>query len=318
MHTLIAILVVFALGSAALIPGCIASLVTADSAKPDPAAVVLAEGLQTAIAEPALVIGALAPPLYVAGWLRGEGVSRFEPGQVYVVEHWASWCKVCIEEIPHLTKLADIHRAAGLVVLGINVMEDGTALERVAEARAVVDNHAEAIGYDIGFDEGGLQEARWLSAAGLEALPACFVVDRDSRIAWIGHPKDVEPVAAAVLAGTWDAERARWAARNTVLAPHYAERVVGYLAGPDSGRGHRLAEALITTLFADRPAMLAGMAYHIYASPDVVDRDLGVAERAACRAASLGDHAAAWDLVAQIHTARDTVSRPCATEEVLP
>ena len=62
-------------------------------------------------AEPTLDVGSPAPELDVEYWLsRGTGnrfpkVTKFEPGKVYVVEFWATWCPPCIASMPHLSQL---------------------------------------------------------------------------------------------------------------------------------------------------------------------------------------------------------------------
>ena len=56
-----------------------------------------------------LHIGDPAPPLGPGRWLKGEPVSAFEPGKVYVVEFWATWCGPCIAAIPHISDLQKQH-----------------------------------------------------------------------------------------------------------------------------------------------------------------------------------------------------------------
>ena len=58
-----------------------------------------------------LTIGDEAPALQVDHWFTGNANERdaratFKDGTVYVIEFWASWCAPCIEQMPHLAKLA--------------------------------------------------------------------------------------------------------------------------------------------------------------------------------------------------------------------
>src|SRR4051794_37880273 len=68
---------------------------------------------------PKLRVGDPAPLLKVSKWLQGKEVKRYEPGKVYVVEFWATWCGPCIGAMPHLSNLQTEFKDRGLTVIGV-------------------------------------------------------------------------------------------------------------------------------------------------------------------------------------------------------
>lgn len=155
---------------------------TPTPAAPQPVAV------PAATAQPAatLKVGDPAPALAQGKYVQGEPVAAFEKGKVYVVEFWATWCGPCRTVIPHVNKLQEKHRDKGLVVIGQNVWQRGENVE--GDVTAFVKQMGGDMTYRVAFDREGAMSETWMKAAGRKGIPAAFVVDREGKIAWIGHP----------------------------------------------------------------------------------------------------------------------------------
>ena len=146
-----------------------------------------------------LNVGDPAPPLTATRWLNGDPVTRFEPGKVYVLDFWATWCGPCLQAMPHLAELAREHEAAGLVVIPVTTVGGRNSLQAVEDYAAA---NGPGLGLRFAVCEDRRMENAWFAASGQEGIPCSFVVDRVGKIAYIGHPMDVDGVLTAVLAGT--------------------------------------------------------------------------------------------------------------------
>ncbi|MCA9678253.1 MAG: redoxin family protein, partial [Myxococcales bacterium] len=166
-------------------------------------------------------LGEPAPALRGAEWFQGEAIERFEPGTVYVLEFWATWCGYCIQAMPHLSELAE--RYAGRVVfVGVDVMErpprDVDPEEWTSEAVAgfLATERGRKMTYRTLRDTADKHmEKSWMPAAvqadySPGAIPMTFVVDAHGRLAWIGHPFAPEgvfdDVLESIVAGDFDTE----------------------------------------------------------------------------------------------------------------
>jgi len=164
-----------------------------------------------------LKVGDPAPALPVAKWIKGQPVKQFEPGKVYVVEFWATWCGPCRQTIPHLTKLAEQYKDK-VTIIGVSVWErvdEKNPEAHIQRVEKFVQDMGDKMNYVVAVDnaEGVIAKA-WMDAAGQDGIPTAFVVDQQKRIVWIGHPMDgLDGVLEQVVAGKFDwkaeAERQR-------------------------------------------------------------------------------------------------------------
>lgn len=129
-------------------------------------------------------VGDPAAPLEVGEWLKGAAVDLAEmKGKgIVVVEFWATWCGPCVASIPHLSALQRKYADRGVVVVGVTS-------EAAPVARPFVEKMGGQMDYVVAVDAGGKTTAGYLKAFGVNGIPHAFVVGRDGRIAWHGHPQ---------------------------------------------------------------------------------------------------------------------------------
>ena len=156
-------------------------------------------------ADPSLRVGDPAPPLAADRWYGGPAVTRFEPGRVYVVEFWATWCPSCLTFAPLLADFQKEYGPQGLTVIGHTTRDvrgnTPAAVQKYAERKGA------KLGYPLALADADATKAAWMTAAGQAGIPTCFVVGKDGRLAFIGQPGSLRAVLPRVLAGTWDAAR---------------------------------------------------------------------------------------------------------------
>ena len=102
-------------------------------------------------------------------------------GKVVVVDFWATWCPPCREQMPHLQQIHQQFSDKGVVVLGIDVGEDGPLVSQFARASAYT--FTLLLG-----SEPGVTELYFV-----DGFPTTLVVDRQGKIVYRavgGEPPD--------------------------------------------------------------------------------------------------------------------------------
>jgi len=173
------------------------SLAAIDGVTIDAAVVPEGRGtIEIPAAKPRPEIGSTPPEFVAENWLNWDGDAPPSltslRGKVVVVEFWATWCGPCIAGIPKLNEMHEKYGGQGMVLLSLSdqplrVIEEWIAgrLDRPREQQ---------MHYVVGAGSTAVRDY------GVTGIPAAFVIDRDGKLVWSGHPSTPEFEEAIVKA----------------------------------------------------------------------------------------------------------------------
>jgi len=140
-------------------------------------------------AEPSFRIGDSAPVIAPVTWLKGTPVAQYDPGRVYVVEFWATWCPPCIRTIPHLSALQQQH-ASTLTIVGVNA-EGLLGFEaKTSAVNSFMTKHGRDMAYTVAMEDpiGKPISGTWIIGTGSLGAPTAGIIDQHGKLVWIGYP----------------------------------------------------------------------------------------------------------------------------------
>jgi thiol-disulfide isomerase/thioredoxin len=157
-----------------------------------------------------LTIGDDAPPLKVAEWVHGTPVEGFKKDHIYVVEFWATWCGPCRASMPHMSQLQEEYKDRATFV-GVSNEETGVVKEFLGETQNAEEEKtwADILSYNLAMDAENAMSNTYMRAAEQNGIPCAFLVGRDAKIEWIGHPMELDDVLAKVDKNEWDRQAAK-------------------------------------------------------------------------------------------------------------
>jgi thiol-disulfide isomerase/thioredoxin len=152
-----------------------------------------------------LGLGDRAPAMVVKAFVKGTPVPSLPKGKISVVEFWATWCGPCKESIPHLTEMAKKYPQVTFVGVSVWEEDQSKVVPFVKEMGAKMNYHVAMDKVAPGAKgEAGVMAKTWMEAAGQDGIPTAFIVGKDGRIAWIGHPMEMAEPLAKITAGKWN------------------------------------------------------------------------------------------------------------------
>ncbi|MEI6525711.1 MAG: redoxin family protein [Planctomycetota bacterium] len=167
----------------------------------------------SALADDLLTIGSDAPALDVEHWVQnGEGkfgkVTKFEKDKVYVVEFWATWCGPCVASMPHIVETQKKYAEKGVQIVSISNEPKETVEEfldrKVPRSEKEMTFRDLTKSYCLTTDPDGSVNESYMEAAGQNGIPCAFIVGKDGKIEWIGHPMQMDDPLKSVVEGKWD------------------------------------------------------------------------------------------------------------------
>jgi peroxiredoxin len=132
--------------------------------------------------EEKLTIGDHAREFEKMEFIQGEAFTLEEnrKRRVTLVEFWATWCAPCKDSAENLSKLYDKYGKSGLVVIGIT---DETS----EEVKTYLEEMGDKMNYIVA-TSGGETQKKYFDDFDLQAVPYAFLIDKNGRIVWYGHP----------------------------------------------------------------------------------------------------------------------------------
>jgi thiol-disulfide isomerase/thioredoxin len=94
-------------------------------------------------------------------------------GKVLIVDLWATWCRPCRQEIPHLIEMANEYRDKGVEVIGLTTEDPESDAQMVREF-----SQQFKINYPLGWAEPISEQLM----NGRDGIPQTIIIGRDGRV----------------------------------------------------------------------------------------------------------------------------------------
>ncbi len=131
------------------------------------------------------LIGSKLWQLSFTDWLQNQPADTSFKGKYKVLEFWATWCKPCLEAVPHLNKMQKQFADSNIVFLSVTHQtpeETAKTLEKYNFETIVVSDRSRRI-----------HDMLRIAYKGTMGLPRTVILDANNNILWYGNPKALTP-----------------------------------------------------------------------------------------------------------------------------
>ena len=213
-------------------------------------------------------IGDPAPALTIKEWTKGPPVDVQDGKNIYVLEFWQSLSKASVAAIPKLNELQKKFKEQGVVILGIS---DDPA----DKLREFVGFQDVAMNYGVAADDKRATARKYMVAFGQSAIPYAFIIGKDGKVLWHGHPLyGLDKALDEIVAGHYSLEQAK---RRDIPRAELDEYLNLSRAG--SGKAQEMGRKLLSARTNSAPK-LGEFAYRIITDVHNKHRDFALAGEA--------------------------------------
>ncbi|MCA9001356.1 MAG: TlpA family protein disulfide reductase, partial [Planctomycetes bacterium] len=207
--------------------------------------------------------------------------------------------------MPHLNDLQSKHADDGVTIIAVTKEDSSNSLDKV---KKMVQDKSDVMGYTVAWDDGSSTYEAYMTATGQRGIPTSFIIDPKGRLAFIGHPMELDEPLKRVIAGTWDpiedgrkleeAKAARRAMSKDLNRLHTASQhsVEGKGAGELLEMWKALAEK-----YPDGIQAAEDLHYRVLTAAGAYEDALPIGHRLVAEKVAAGDAAGlngfAWDIV---------------------
>lgn len=148
------------------------------------------------------LLGQPAPEIDVADWVLGEPTALADlRGQVVLLDFWATWCRPCLDLMPHLSGLHQRYAARGLAIMALTRYGQAAAGAQQVEARASERELVRTVIAGRGLDDirvGIAPDARLQRRYGAMGVPTLVLIDRSGLVRLIASGGDEAALESAI------------------------------------------------------------------------------------------------------------------------
>lgn len=122
-------------------------------------------------------VGDMAPEIRAGEWINSAPLTLASlRGKVVILEFWATWCPPCRTSIPHLITLSKSYAGKPVTFISLTREDKATVQQFMDNDPALKMPYALACSSSSS------------STYGVRGIPHAFVIGKDGKILWRGHP----------------------------------------------------------------------------------------------------------------------------------